>query len=105
MRYDLVVWMHDNNEVEPDVYLIEYDERGVVPRVLEIYRTGKVVLVLPQEEWESVYFKDSYLEERPASLDASDLLLFAISADDFERHLLKVTEKKHSDCFMRLASY
>jgi hypothetical protein len=103
MRYDLFVWMHDYSEVNPDAFLTEYDDRGVVPRVLEIYRTGKVVLVVPQEGWESVYFKYSYLEDRSSLLDKGDMMLFTISADDFERYVSRVTEKKKSEYFMHLA--
>lgn len=86
MKYDLITWIHGNFETTPSVILIEYNETGGVPRMIEVFRFGKIVLKTPIEGVRSVV-SGSYPSE--SDEESEDCLLIETNAASFEKLLKK----------------
>lgn len=88
MKYDLLTWLHAATDTDPSLLLYEYNEEGSVPRMLEVFLSGDVVLKIPDDGQRSVVHGDyphDDLEENPT------MLRFEIEQTAFEKVLGMVT--------------
>jgi len=87
MKYDLIVWLHDYS-TDPSMILLEYNSKGEVPRMLEIYKSGKVVLKRAENNISVVSGTYPALDE----VETLECTKFRIDQSDFIKRLELVTQ-------------
>ena len=84
MKYDLLTWLHSQTETDPSLLLYEYDSDGTVPRMLEVFHSGEVVLKVPAKGQVSVVHGDYPQDDL---VETPEILRFQIDKGAFEKVL------------------
>ena len=90
MKYDVLIWLHDLGDTEPQLFLLEYSSDGLVPRMIEVYRSRRAVLKVPAPGQNSVV-STHYPGDGE---DDFECLRFEIRKSAFEKVLSWVTSEE-----------